>query len=211
MSNEKQIDPMAACRLFVNSNPATIDEPLIREVFGDVVLTGMDQVAQAMGVAASTVRNTWRRDGMPGVAKRGTKKANQFPLAEIIVWELNRRLAATAGRGQNEDTKRKQSADARKAEIDAMRAERAFEMEQGKFLSVDVLRSQWNAGLAVLSNDIMAIPRDVKPALCAKCAKEGGPEIERRLRNALVRVSERSLEEVLPEGVNGHATKAISS
>src|SRR3972149_5662724 len=112
MSERSQLDPKDACRLIVGLVPSTIDEQLSREVLGSVLLTSMSDVAQAFGVSAATVRNTWRRDGMPGTAKRGTIKENKFPLADVLIWWLRRNAAAATARGATPDTIRKQAADA---------------------------------------------------------------------------------------------------
>lgn len=191
MSDAKQLDPKAVCRLIVALEPSAIEEALIREVLGDVVLTSMSEVAQAFGVSAKTVRHTWRRDGMPGEAKRGTTAGNRFPLADILIWWLKWQRKTSESRGRNEATDRKQIADAERAELAAMRERRALEREQGEWVSKAQVRSEWNAGLAVLSNDILGIPRDIKPLLPAKIAVDTTQEIERLLRLALVRISER--------------------
>lgn len=201
MSEAVQVDAIAACRLFVQSQPTSIDEPAIRSLFGSVVLGSMDQVADAMGVAAKTVRNTWRRDGMPGEAKRGTLKSNKFPLAEIIIWHLRKLEKASIARGKDEYTDRKRAAETASAEIDAKRKQREFERQEGQWLNLEHVRSQWNSMLSVLSNDIMGIPRDVAPVLCKKCAGLAGTELTHQIRLSLTRASER---EVQPLEVNGH-------
>ncbi len=49
-----------------------------------VMLRTLQQVAQFMGVAESTVRTNWRSAGMPG-------EAGAWPIAEIFWWELRRK------------------------------------------------------------------------------------------------------------------------
>ncbi|MGD9632181.1 MAG: hypothetical protein AB7G28_20720 [Pirellulales bacterium] len=215
MSEVVQVDAIAACRLFIQSQPMSIDEPAIRSLFGGVVLGSMDQVADAMGVAAKTVRNTWRRDGMPGEAKRGTIKANKFPLAEIVIWHLRKLEKAAAARGKDEYTDRKRAAETMSAEIDAQRKQREFERQEGQWMAIEHVRSQWNAALGILSNDIMGIPRDITPVLCKKCSSNAGGEITHQLRLALTRVSERQISDLEvngngqgqngSRGINGHS------
>jgi phage terminase Nu1 subunit (DNA packaging protein) len=203
MSEEKQLDPKAVCRLFVTSEPAVVDESAIREAFGGLELTSMDEVAQAMGVKAHTVRNSWRRDGMPGTAKRGTKRHNKFPLAEIIVWHLQRQQSASVARGRDEYTDRLRVAEVKRAEATAQLAEMRIEEASGQMVPIGLVRAEVAGWLTDFRDGVLDIPRHIKPMLPTKIASRVVSEVDRRLRLELTALSERK-QTNFKNGANGH-------
>lgn len=201
MSEVKQLDPASVCRLIVALGPSKIDETEIRQVLGGVVLTSMSQVAQAFAISADTVRHTWRRDGMPGEAKRGTSKGNKFPLDEILIWWLKREGRATVARGKDEYTDRIRAAEARKIEAAAEMAERQLQQAAGQHVEVNLVRSEWTTWLTAFRDAVLEIPRHIKPMLPSKVAERVSAEVDRRLRHELTALSERQFSKSM-NGVN---------
>lgn len=57
------------------------------DVFGrETAFRTHGQIAQAFGVAISTVRNDWTAAGMPG------RPADGYPVAELLYWWVERKL-----------------------------------------------------------------------------------------------------------------------
>lgn len=201
-----RVDAGAVCRLIMATAPS---EDLVRAALGDATVESFPAVARAFGVKESTVRNTWRRDGMPGEAKRGPGRRGRFVLADIAIWLLQRGAAAEAGRAQAKGHIRD---DATRAELEAITLEserlglelRRAKVSQitGDLVARDFVRSEWNAGLGLLSNFIMGLPRDVQPTLCRKCAPSIALEMERQLRSALTQFAETTITQV-SEATNG--------
>lgn len=191
------VPPAAVVRLIVGMGATAVDEAGIRGALGDATWTSQSAVAAAFGVTVATVKHTWRPNGMPGDGK-----ARRFPMADVLIWWLRRNAANVLARGADEHTERKRRAEAIKAEADAKSAERRMLREEGSLVSVDVVRSVWNSSLSVLSNDIMAIPRGIKPRLPVKVADDVTADVDRQLRLALVRISEKRVED-FTEDKNG--------
>lgn len=190
MSELKQIDPLAVCRLIVKIAPSDLGELEIRAIFADVVLKSMSEVAQAFNVSAATVRNTWRRDGMPGTAKRGTMKENRFPLADVLLWWLKRHVEVSRARGADQYTDRLRLAEVTRAEAAAKREVRRLQADEGRHVEIEIVRSEWAEALTTLRDGILEIPRHVKPMLPAKVADQTVAEMDRLIRLKLTRLSE---------------------
>lgn len=203
MSETNQLDPVKVCRLLVGLLQGSVDETLIREVLGTSVVRSAPQVAQAFGVSDATVRNTWRRDGMPGKAKRGTNKANEYNLAEILLWWLNRERDAAKGRGRDEYTDRMHAARAEREEVELQMARRKLERETGSTVELAVVRSEVADYITNVRDNLLEIPRHVKPMLPSKVAEEATAEIDRLIRLELTKLSEMEPGD-FTKGVNGH-------
>jgi phage terminase Nu1 subunit (DNA packaging protein) len=207
MSEVKQLDPIAVCRLIVKLAPSDVDEAELRAIFGGVVLKSMSEVAQAFNVSAATVRNTWRRDGMPGTAKRGTTKENKFPLADVLLWWLKRHVDVSKARGADQYTDRLRLAEVTRAEATAKREVRRLQAEEGRHVEIDIVRSEWAEALTTLRDGILEIPRHVKPMLPAKVADQTVAEMDRLIRHKLTRLSEQPVTDFVKgehRNGNGH-------
>lgn len=204
-SKNPQLDAGAVVRLVMATCSAS-DEGLIRAALDNASVTSITAVADAFGVAESTVRNTWRRDPtMPGTAKRGTGQRSRYVLADICLWALKRAAAARAGRALSNSNGHSRT-DAEREELSGIElasARAALQIRQARVaeLSGDVLsaataRSEWNAGLRVLSEGVLSLPRKFKPQLPAKIADQFSAEFERFLRLELQAMSETSVDKI---------------
>jgi transposase-like protein len=190
MTEAAAIEAKDAIRLALALEPATCNEQVIREVLGDRSVESLSEVAQTFGVAAATVRHTWRRDGMPGDAKK-----KHWPLADILIWFLKRNTKNAEARGADEFTKRKREAETKAAEADARIKERKAEEVEGVYVRLDIV-------LAVIKGIVnvarlMAIPRKMTPMFPAKAAAQYTAETERMLRHTLTMLSETTPDRVI--------------
>ena len=195
MSEKNQLDPKEACRLLIGLSPGSVDEKLIRDVLGNVVLGSMSEVAQAFGVSAATVRHTWRRDGMPGEAKKGTSKSNKFPLADILIWFLKRAGANAKSRGVDEYTERLRKAEVEAAEARLRHELRKEQQQTGKQCDVAQVRSEMASIFGVVRDGLLELPRHMKPMFPATVAEEAAAEMDRLIRLELTRMSEMNPED----------------
>ena len=178
-------------RLLIQSSPANCDEPLIREVLGERAAKSLSEIAQAFGVAAATVRHTWRRDGMPGDAR-----GKRFVYADVLIWYLKRNNANAAARGVDEFTQRKRAAETRKAEFDALITEQRAQRATGGYIAVATAISGVRGLAATLRDQVADIPRRMEIRFPPKHAKESVADLETMLRNALQAFTERSISEI---------------
>ena len=72
---------MHACEQLLRSQPANVDPMAIKRLVGNAKAESMPEVARAFGVAANTVRQSWRPSGMPG-------SPGNYSLADIAIWRL---------------------------------------------------------------------------------------------------------------------------
>lgn len=185
-SDPQQLHAKDAVRLALALEPSRLDEPVIREILGDRAVKSLSEVAQAFGVAAATVRHTWRRDGMPGDAKQ-----KRFVLADVLVWWLRRAEANSKARGADEYTKRKREAETTTAEVEAQLKQLRLERETGEFVSVALVRSELGSALSMLRDDLMTMPEQLMPSLPAKQAGAIAAEIERQIGIFLTGLADR--------------------
>lgn len=192
MSAGQQIDVSAAIRLLLSCKPSNIDEAVIREVLGDMHVSSAAQVARVFGVSYTTVKTSWRPGDMPGDAK-----AKVWPLAEILIWLLKRDAGNGQPRSEDKIAKRKREAEMHTAEATQRIKQRQAEREEGMFVSVEVVRSEWSSWNAMFRDDVMTIPDDIKPMFPAKDAERLTDELNRRLAKSLDALSERPMDEFI--------------
>lgn len=187
MADESNIAAKDAIRLLLALSPSTCDESVIRDVLGDRAGKSLSEVAQAFGVAAATVRHTWRRDGMPGDAK-----AKWFGYADILIWFLKRNNANAAARGVDEFTNRKRSAETRAAEAEALIKERKAEQVAGEYTATEVSASVISGSANSLRDGLMAIPREAKEYVGKKYQSDLETFLRTRIGGELTAFSERA-------------------
>jgi phage terminase Nu1 subunit (DNA packaging protein) len=187
-----QIDVGAGIRLLITCKPTDIDEAAIRETLGAAHVASASAVARIFGVSYTTVKTSWRPGGMPGDAK-----AKVWPLADILIWLLKRDAGNAAPRTEDEVGKRKREAEMHTAEAVQRLKQCQAEKEEGRFVSVEVIRSEWSSWLAMHRDDVMSIPDDIKPMFPAKDAERLKDELERRLAKAYEALAERPMDEFI--------------
>ena len=107
---------MHACETLMRSQPATVDPKVIKQLVGAATVESMPAVARAFGLAANTIRQSWKPAGMPG-------EPGNYSLAAIVVWRLQyeQRLAAkveAAKTGKNTTAVRLSSIEKRLAALE---------------------------------------------------------------------------------------------
>jgi phage terminase Nu1 subunit (DNA packaging protein) len=209
-----QLDVGAVVRVLVQlSSPE--DESLIRQALGDVVVEGIPALAAIFDLSDATIRNGWARQGLPRHTVRGRGKRTTFRLADVLMWYLHREAAAGKGRRRQLTNGH---ADAAREELSAIEVEsarlglalrRAKVAElTGDLLSVSVCRSEIATVFTLLRDDILQIPRHIKPMLPNKLADRVTTEIDRLIRIDLTRISDQSQEQIIErvkENGNAHA------
>lgn len=188
------IEAAAVVRLVMLLDPGCVNELAIKEAFGDTSVESLSEVAQAFGVAAATVRHTWRRDGMPGDAK-----AKCWPLGEILIWFLKRKLANAVARGSDELTKLKKEAETRIAEAEARIKERKAEVTEGEFVPLAAVQATLRGMLNVFRDTMLNIPRQLTPMFPAKYASQWTEEVDRLIRNCLTIVADKPIEDFMQQ------------
>lgn len=194
-----ELDGRTAIALIWKMRPSVVDEDELRRLFSGLAAVSLSDVAQVFGVSAATVRNTWRRDGMPVIeSRRGV--GCKVSLVEVLIWLLKRELKNEAARRIDEDTKRKRFAEADSAEIDRDLRRIRLEREEGEFVSVAITRSEFGSALSLVRDDVMSWPEQVLPLLPPKQAAEIVENLETHLGkslNALADRCERLIEDQL--------------
>lgn len=201
----QQIDAAATVRLIMSRCSAG-DEDLIRASLGRATVTSLPAVAKAFDAKESTVRNTWRRDGMPGSAKRGPGQRGRFVLADICIWLLKRADQADEGRRRSSSNGNVRT-DAAREEFNAIELESArlgLELRRAKvaeltgdLISLSICRSEISSVFSMLRDDLLEIPRHIKPTLPPKMADRVVAEIDRIIRVDLARLSEQSQDRII--------------
>lgn len=186
------VDAKDAIRLALALGPSRVDEAVIRDVLGDRSVPSLSQVAQAFGMAAATVRHTWRRDGMPGDAK-----AKKFVLADILIWWLQRKAANAEARGADEFTKRKREAETLVAEFEAQIKGTKARHVQGEYVPLVSVQQVLRGMLNVVRDAFLTIPRKWNPRFPVKYASEWTVELENDIRAVLTIIAEKPTDDFL--------------
>ena len=187
MADDGKIEAAAAIRLVLALESGCLNELAIKEAFGDAAVDSLSEVAQAFGVAAATVRHTWRRDGMPGNAR-----AKCWPLADILIWFLKRKLANSIARGADDYTQRKREAETRAAEADAAIKEKKVEVITGEYLPLSVAVSVVKACANKFRDGLMGVSRKLQPMFPPRYQVQLTEEVDREHRNLLTAFCEAS-------------------
>ena len=142
---------------------------------------------------------------MPGTTRRGPGQRGRFILADIAIWLLKRGDLAEEGR-RRASTNGHSRTDAAREELNAIELESAraaLQIRQarvaeitGDVLSAVLVRAEWSAGLRVLSEGVLSLPRKFKPALPAKIADAFSAEFDRFLRLELQAMSDTPLDKI---------------
>jgi phage terminase Nu1 subunit (DNA packaging protein) len=127
----------------------------------------------------------------------GDAKAKVWRLADILIWLLKRNASNAEPKAVDEFSNRRREADTLAAEADARLKQRKAEKEEGRFVSVEVIRSEWSAWNAMFRDDVLSIPDDIKPMFPAKDAERLKDELDRRLAKALDALAERPMDEFI--------------
>lgn len=155
-----------------------------RQVISGVVST-LAAVAQSFGVSFSTVKQEWRRSGMPGCA-------GHWDLAEIAAWKSLREknpAALEAGGSKSEEDRaefrRRLAADVRIREADARRRERENRLAEGGIVLRDDVDRAFAEMIVAVRTAFKRIPRKLMPRFPADQAVELAAEIEREIDDVL--------------------------
>jgi len=193
MAEPKQIDAKDAVRLLWLATQGKLDEATIRKVIGRAEAKSLTEVAKVFGVSVATVRHTWRPNGMPSIGTRG--RGSKAPLADILIWLIQRNAANMEARGADEHTKRKREAETRAAEAEARIKETKANVVEGDFVRLVSVQFVLRGLLNVFRDAMLNIPRKWTPRFPAKYASEWTAELETDIRNCLTIVAEKPIED----------------
>jgi phage terminase Nu1 subunit (DNA packaging protein) len=171
-------------------------EPLIREALGDATVKSIPTLAKIFGVTDPTVRNSWRRNGMPGVTTRARGQAITFRLADVVMWRIqcdeNARAGRRRSRGGQDDPNREELAaielESARLGLDLLRGKAAA--AQGDTVSRQVVQAEAGAILTTLRDGLLEIPHHIKPVLPAKIADRVCAEVDRIVRHLLTAMAD---------------------
>lgn len=116
----------------------------------------------------------------------GDAKANEWPLAEILIWLLKRNdkncrpAAKRPGTGD-----RKKDAEIRKVEAEAQLKEIAVEQKEGEFISSELVGSDFSAAMAIIRDEFMALGRSIMPQFPKSQAVELRQFVDRQVERVL--------------------------
>lgn len=172
---------------------------LVKAVLGPGVATNYGELAEALGVKESTIRSRWATAGMPHKGK------GRYPIAEIAFWRLkedeaNEERRDTKTEAAREHARRREEAEARKAEIQADRLEFEHERALGRWIRLADVQRAIATILAVLSQRLSDMPHKLAPHLPEETAKTVVPFLQREVGRNLTWCDEELRRKVVPEG-----------
>ena len=176
------------CKNIRALKPGAIDATLIRGLVGDRAAKSLPEVARAFGFAHSTVKNHWRPAGMPG-------RPGCYPLADVLVWWLERDRARRGGGASDPVALRK----ARALADDAVARAKLRTMKVAKLRENLVYRDQVERekreAYGLIHEALSAIPEQLVPVLTSTLPADRGKAIEtevgRMIDGALVALASR--------------------
>lgn len=193
-----ECDGKAALKLFFKMQPAVIDETELRNVFGHLAAASLSEVATTFGVESSTVRNTWRRDGMPVIAsQRGV--GSSVSLVEVLIWLLTRNKKNVVARGGSDLTQQLNALELRRVDAVTRIQERKADVIEGGHAPVWAAQAWLRGVLNLVRDGVMAVPPKYRTRFPAKFANEWVGDMENDLRGVLTMIADKadSADEIL--------------
>jgi hypothetical protein len=182
----------------LSSRPPSIDEAVIRRIVGDRSVRTIADVGREFGLAANTIKQSWRPQGMPG-------GHGKYHLATILAWRL-KYLAAQEGKPSHQELtdrqiERQQKEESlRQIKIKNDRLEREESAAVGNLIDRQHVATSVKTAAAVLAERMMKVPSQIEPALPVDIAPTIVADIQRLIRRELVAFSESMARDVLKQG-----------
>jgi hypothetical protein len=183
-----------ALRLVVLAADGRLTDEEIDNAFGRLQFRSYTEAAKAFGVSVSTVRHTWKPNGMPSIGRRGS--GSDINGAEVLKWWRKRNSDNESARGKNEHTERKRDAETRAAEAEARIKERKAEVSEGQYTPTAVAVSVVRGCANWFRDGLMGVARKLEPIFPARDAKKYVAEVEREHRNLLVAFEETAINDL---------------
>jgi hypothetical protein len=168
------------CGLLSGHSSPTENE--IADLLGHVVVQTLPQVAQAFGLSANTINQSWRQAGMPGTS-------GQWDLCDILAWRLARDFEAA----EKKRAKPQESTEALERELLSIKRDNMLLDQQerlGELVDARTVQADVAKVMAVLREQLMSIPGQLAPMLPSELAASVIPEAEKKQRNALTAAHE---------------------
>jgi transposase-like protein len=178
-SNRKP--PIGVCGALLALKPANLDEKMVRAVVGKRIVKTLAEVAQEFGIQATSLRSSWRVQGMPG-------KPGRFDLAEVTLWRLQHeadvaeRMPGSTAKSQAVELK---DLEIRERALVVKERERRDAMAEGNMVEAHKVRSEQTALNTVLRQRLGRVGADIEPMLPAEIAIDIRVEIERNIGRQL--------------------------
>lgn len=173
-------------------DPQRITAKSVRAIVGKTAVGSLGEVAAVFGVAPGTVQGDWRRSGMPG--KRG-----HYSIADVLVWILERdaKNRQPQRNGSSDWLQRKQEAESRIAIAKAEQQEFEIMRQRESWLPREQVLREFGAMLAMFREELLTIPRQLRPICPQEDADTIVEENERLITHSLVALSERPVDKYL--------------
>lgn len=185
MGTGVETEQIRPCAALLRLRPGSVTTDLVRSIIGDGKAASYSELAREFGVAANTIKQSWRPAGMPG-------EQGNYSLAEILAWRLNYETTLSNGANRFESladkelARREKEEEVRKLQLQADRLEREEEIAKGNLVNrADVTRALSAIG-ATLTESLLGLPDKLTPRLpehmAVECTETLRGDIERFLK-----------------------------